>query len=94
MGLNKIEDRLSRIGTIVEGWRSGGNISRLERDIVLEELRRLYDAVLDVESGEVAADDSTTTIQSVEVVAETAAVEAVRDVVDDFALITVKDRTG
>ena len=84
MGLNKIEDRLSRIGTIVEGWRSGGNISRLERDIVLEELRRLYDAVLDVESGEVAADDSTTTIQSVEVVAETAAVEAVRDVVDDF----------
>lgn len=84
MGLNKIEDRLSRIGTIVEGWCSGGNISRLERDIVLEELRRLYDAVLDVESGEVAADDSTTATQSVEVVAETAAVEAVRDVVDDF----------
>ena len=37
---------MQRISSIVKGW-SSGNIPRIERDMVLEELRHLYDAVLD-----------------------------------------------
>lgn len=46
MESTKIEQRLQRISSIVNGW-SSGNIPRIERDMVLEELRHLYDAVLD-----------------------------------------------
>lgn len=46
MESTKIEQRLQRISSIVKGW-SSGNIPRIERDMVLEELRHLYDAVLD-----------------------------------------------
>lgn len=46
MESTKIEQRLQRISSIVKGW-SNGNIPRIERDMVLEELRHLYDAVLD-----------------------------------------------
>lgn len=46
MESTKIEQRLQRISSIVKGW-SSGNIPRIERDMVLEEMRHLYDAVLD-----------------------------------------------
>ena len=49
MESTKIEQRLQRISSIVKGW-SSGNIPRIERDMVLEELRHLYDAVLDYEA--------------------------------------------
>ena len=41
---------MQRISSIVKGW-SSGNIPRIERDMVLEELRHLYDAVLDYNAG-------------------------------------------
>ncbi len=49
MESTRIEQRLQRISSIVKGW-SNGNIPRIERDMVLEELRHLYDAVLDYEA--------------------------------------------
>ena len=83
MGLNKIEDRLSRIKSIVDGWRDTNSISRIERDLVLEELRGLYDAVLDIESrdrlGEGVDEKEVETFQPVVPI-----VDVVRDVVDDF----------
>lgn len=83
MGLNKIEDRLSRIKSIVDGWRDSNSISRIERDLVLEELRGLYDAVLDIESrdrlGEGVDEKEVETFQPVVPI-----VDVVRDVVDDF----------
>jgi hypothetical protein len=83
MGLNKIEDRLSRIKSIVDGWRDSNSISRIERDLVLEELRGLYDAVLDIESrdrlGEGVDETEVETFQPVVPI-----VDVVRDVVDDF----------
>ena len=83
MGLNKIEDRLSRIKSIVDGWRDTNSISRIERDLVLEELRGLYDAVLDIESrdrlGESVDEKEVETFQPVVPI-----VDVVRDVVDDF----------
>ena len=83
MGLNKIEDRLSRIKSIVDGWRDTNSISRIERDLVLEELRRLYDAFLNVEEGESSSDDAV--VESVETFQPVVPiVDVVRDVVDDF----------
>lgn len=83
MGLNKIEDRLSRIKSIVDGWRDTNSISRIERDLVLEELRRLYDAFLNVEEGESSSDDAA--VESVETFQPVVPiVDVVRDVVDDF----------
>lgn len=46
MALKKIYERVSRMQSLVESWSSTTNVSNIERDIVLEELRRLYDEVL------------------------------------------------
>ena len=83
MVFKSIEDRLSRIKAIVGGWRDTNSISRIERDMVLEELRRIYDAVLDVEEVE-SADDSSA-VESVDAFQAVApVVDIARDVVDDF----------
>lgn len=37
---------MARIQTLVEGWKSMGNVPNIERDMALEELRCLYDAIL------------------------------------------------
>ena len=47
MALKKIDERLSRLQGLVANWNTMGSVPRIERDIVLEELRRLYDEVLD-----------------------------------------------
>lgn len=49
MELKRIEDRLSRLTSLVEGWKREGGLSRIERDIALEELRRIYDEVAECE---------------------------------------------
>lgn len=56
MGLNKIEGRLASITAIVDGWKRQGSVPRIERDIVLEQLRSIYNEVLDVEDSGVDAD--------------------------------------
>lgn len=70
------------MATIVKGWRGMDAPSRLERDLVLEELRHIYDAVLDYESGE---SEESTEEESVatDSVVETY-IETKRDIVDDF----------
>lgn len=40
---------MSRLTSMVDGWKREGGFSRIERDMALEELRRLYDDVLDCE---------------------------------------------
>lgn len=47
MGLKDIDKRLARLGSMVESWRGKQSVSNIERDRALEELRRLYDAILD-----------------------------------------------
>ena len=74
---------MSRIKSIVDDWRDTNSISRLERDLVLEELRRLYDAFLNVDEGESSSDDAA--VESVETFQPVVPiVDVVRDVVDDF----------
>lgn len=47
MGLKEIDKRLARLGSMVDGWRGKHSVANIERDMALEELRRLYDAILD-----------------------------------------------
>ena len=36
------------MATLVNGWTKQGSVPRIERDLALDELRRLYDALLDI----------------------------------------------
>lgn len=47
MGLKEIDKRLARLGSMVESWRGKHSVANIERDMALEELRRLYDEILD-----------------------------------------------
>lgn len=52
MALKRIEEYLSRLERLVNNWNREGGMSRIERDMALEELRRIYDAILDYEPAE------------------------------------------
>ena len=82
MESTKIEQRLQRISSIVRGW-SGGNIPRIERDMVLEELRHLYDAVLDYDAETEAPKAEEGHEPSVAAVVERVE-ESINDIVDSF----------
>ena len=47
MALKRVDERLSRLANIVEKWNKSGDVPRIERDMALEELRRIYDELLD-----------------------------------------------
>ncbi len=87
MESTKIEQRLQRISSIVKGW-SSGNIPRIERDMVLEELRHLYDAVLDYEAEtpetETPEPKVVAVVESAEDDLEHRIEESKNDIVDDF----------
>ena len=88
MESTKIEQRLQRISSIVKGW-SNGNIPRIERDMVLEELRHLYDAVLDYEAETPEVEERpepkvVAVVESVEDDLEHRIEESKNDIVDDF----------
>lgn len=52
MALKQIEEHLSRLERLVNNWNREDGMSRIERDMALEELRRIYDAILDYEPAE------------------------------------------
>ena len=47
MALKRVDERLSRLTSLVKKWNTSGNVPRIERDMALEELRRIYDELLD-----------------------------------------------
>ena len=49
MRVKNIEERVARLATLVNGWTKQGGVPRIERDIALDELRSLYNALLDIE---------------------------------------------
>lgn len=51
MKLNRINEQLARLTSMVEGWQGDVRPSAIERDLALETLRHLYDEVLDLECG-------------------------------------------
>lgn len=52
MRVKNIKERVARLAALVEGWKHENSVPRIERDLALDELRRLYDAMLDTEHGE------------------------------------------
>ena len=46
MGLKSIDERLSRVATIINGWSGAKHVPSIERDLALEHLRQIYDEVL------------------------------------------------
>ncbi len=55
MALKRVDERLSRLTSMVEKWNNSGNVPRIERDMALEELRRIYDELLDYTPQQVEA---------------------------------------
>ena len=54
MDLKTIRTELHKLTAIVDGWEPSGHIPALERDLALEKLRILYDAVRFAEGASVA----------------------------------------
>ena len=75
MALKRVDERLSRLTSMVEKWNTSGDVPRIERDMALEELRRIYDELLDYEP---AKQDNNTPEAVIPAVAEVVA----NDVVD------------
>ena len=76
MGLKRIDERLSRVTTIIKGWNGNKNVPRIERDLALEELRHIYDEILDYTTeGVEDADEERFFVRST---------ESNSNVVDDF----------
>ncbi|MBR4871623.1 MAG: hypothetical protein IKU96_05585 [Alistipes sp.] len=88
MGLKRIDERLSRVATIVKGWNGNSSVPRIERDLALEELRHIYDEILDYtpEEREECAEEKTESVEREERAVVTVApiAESIADVVDDF----------
>lgn len=85
MGLKRIDERLSRVATIVKGWNGSSSVPRIERDLALEELRHIYDEILDYtpeEREERVEENADSAERAVVTVAPIA--ESIADVVDDF----------
>lgn len=83
MELNRIEERLSKVATWVKHWRESGSVPSIERDLALDELRRVYDELLDTPRESVA--------DVVENVATASAGEVFDDVLDIDALLGLSD---
>ena len=89
MGLRRIQERLARLNSLVKGWEDGAAVSQIERDIALEELRRIYDAILDYDlSGREAL--STAKVESKEE-SRAVVIPAAEVVVDHFQTTAVDD---
>lgn len=89
MGLRRIQERLARLNSLVKGWEDGAAVSQIERDIALEELRRIYDAILDYDLDDREA-LPTAKVESKEE-SRTVVIPAAEVVVDHFQATAVDD---
>ena len=78
MGLKRIDERLSRVATIIKGWNGNHSVPRIERDLALEELRNIYDEILDYNPTEGGEENDS------EVPRIVGSAEVITDIVDDF----------
>lgn len=90
MKFENIHKRASRLSKIVEAWQKNGSISRIERDIALDELRYLYNEISDLEADSVAtsapmsaAEESTVVVAVATPVVAESAVEASADIASE-----------
>ena len=90
MGLKSIDERLSRVATIINGWSGAKHVPSIERDLALEHLRQIYDEVLGYTPDEEVAEPAIAPAV-IPVVVEAPIVEqrveepaSLRDIVEEF----------
>lgn len=86
MNYQKFVDRLSRMTALAEGWHKSESLPAIERDLMLEELRGLYDELLDFKGDSGLAERVGATIM-----ADTATEPIFDDVLDIDALLGLSD---
>lgn len=52
MDLTGVQQALQELTQLVDGWSASGRVDALERDLALEKLRRVYDALRFAPSGD------------------------------------------
>ena len=82
MDLKNINDILSRLSLMADGWHQSGSVPAIERDVALEELRRLYEELLRAEGDATLAESVGAAIA-----ATAPAVNEIEDAIDIDALL-------
>lgn len=82
MDLKNINDILSRLSRMADGWQKRGSAPAIERDLALEELRRLYEELLHAEGDATLAESVGATIA-----ATAPAVNEIEEAIDIDALL-------
>lgn len=86
MNYQKFVDRLSRMTALAEGWQKSESLPAIERDLMLEDLRGMYDELLDFKGDSGLAERVGATIM-----ADTATEPIFDDVLDIDALLGLSD---
>ena len=50
MKLENIKHSAERLNSLIDGWNNSGSVPRIERDLALDELRKIYDQLLDIDA--------------------------------------------
>lgn len=90
MEVNKIQEELARLIELVDGWVGSHDVPGIERDLVLDKLKKLYEAIrfANFDEGDSSASASVAAQQSV---AEVAPVSEISIDLDDLLAEPVRD---
>lgn len=90
MKVNKIQEELARLTELVDGWAGSHDVPGIERDLVLDKLKKLYEAIrfANFDEGDSSASASVAAQQSV---AEVAPVSEISIDLDDLLAEPVRD---
>lgn len=80
MKLENIKHSAERLNSLIDGWNNSGSVPRIERDLALDELRKIYDQLLDIDAPAEAESAPASPVIPVVAVAEVSANEVVAPV--------------
>lgn len=80
MKLENIKHSAERLNSLIDGWNNSGSVPRIERDLALDELRKIYDQLLDIDAPTKAESAPAAPVIPVVAVAEVSANEVVAPV--------------
>lgn len=80
MKLENIKHSAERLNSLIDGWNNSGSVPRIERDLALDELRKIYDQLLDIDAPTEAESAPAAPVIPVVAVAEVSANEVVAPV--------------
>lgn len=80
MKLENIKHSIERLSSLLDGWNNSGSVPRIERDLALDELRKIYDQLLDIDAPAEAESAPAAPVTPVVAVAEVSTNEVVAPV--------------